>query len=104
MGYGDGIERPITDKEGHTPGCRVWGGYYWYDACDCGAVSVPATRTLPGYSAYEILEGGEVRNVHTGRLLKHDNARNTATLIDDDGGKHIWNVWDLTRKAFSELL
>lgn len=101
MSYGDGVERPFIDGQNHTKTCRVWDGYYWYEACNCGAVATPATVILAGYSNYEVLETEEVRDLNTGRLLRHANNRNAVTITDDWGEKHIWNVWELTRRAFA---
>ena len=83
--YGDGVERPFLDRQGHTPECKVWTGFEHRFSCTCGAAEPPAPRVIPGFSDYEISVDGTVRQLSTGRTLKIENAQRIARLRDDEG-------------------
>lgn len=83
--YGDGVERPFLDKQGHSPDCKVWTAFENRFLCNCGAVEPPAPRVIPGFSDYEISVDGTVKQLSTGRVLQITNAQRVARIRDDDG-------------------
>ena len=100
MGFNPNKEYLSIANEGHATTCRVYDGYYWMDACNCGAVEVPDVRKLPGLANYEILSSVEVRNLATGRKIGTGES-GYVMLANDDGEKARYKVRDLHRWAYS---
>lgn len=103
MAYGDGVERPFLDKQGHKPDCDVWRSFETRFLCSCGAVEWPAPRRIPGFSDYELAVDGSIKRLSTGQLLRVENAQKVARMIDDQGTVRSRRITPLIDDIFLDL-